>query len=90
MRQEFDYMFMYIWRWISEFNPIQKRKKMVFDSSLLNTQHHRVRIKREAIQEKEWPFSPHVVVVAMEKRANFTYLDIYLRYINIYIYISSL
>ena len=58
---------------------------MVLDGTLLNTQHHKVKIKSKMEQSREWSSAPrlHRGVVAIEKGAfglpstkvaNFTYL----------------
>ena len=47
---------------------IPKIQKMVLDTSMLNTQHYKVRIKgKVAIQGKEWHPHIHVGVVTIEK-----------------------
>ena len=58
-----------------------KNSKMVFDTSLLNTQHYKVRIiryrsrVRGAIQGKEYCHPQHLCVVAIEKAAFKLLLD---------------
>ena len=69
---------------------------MVLDTSLLNTQHYKLRIKGSgAIQGKELRPPLHLGVVVIEKGAfestspivaNFTYYYMYTIYIYIYIY----
>ena len=74
---------------------IPKTLKMELDTTLLNTQHYKVRFKGKVEQSREWSSAPplHLGVVAIEKGAfgspstmvaNFTYLYIY---IYIYMYI---
>ena len=63
---------------------IPKTLKMVLDTTLLNTQHYKVRFKGKVEQSWEWSSAlPYTLVVAIEKRAfgspstmvaNFTYL----------------
>ena len=64
---------------------IPKTLKMVLDTSFLNTQQYKVRIKGKVEQSREWSseFPIHLGVVAIEKGAfwwpsttvaNFTYL----------------
>ena len=50
---------------------IQKTKKIVLDSTLLNTQHYKVRIKGKVEQSREWSSAlpQHFGVVAIEKGA---------------------
>ena len=50
---------------------IPKTFKMVLDTSLLNTQRYKVRIKGKVEQSREWSsaFPLHLGVVAIEKRA---------------------
>ena len=63
---------------------IPKTLKMELDTTLLNTQHYKVRFKGKVEQSREWSSAPlHLGVVAIEKGAfgspstmvaNFTYL----------------
>ena len=64
---------------------IPKTLKMELDTTLLNTQHYKVRFKGKVEQSREWSSAPplHLSVVAIEKGAfgspstmvaNFTYL----------------
>ena len=50
---------------------IPKTLKMVLDTSLLNTQHYKVRIKRKVEKSREWSSALplHLGVVAIEKGA---------------------
>ena len=54
--------------WVqSQVEPYQRLKKMVFDASLLNTQHYKVRIKSKVEQSSERSSAPlHLGVVAVE------------------------
>ena len=66
---------------------IPKTLKMVVDTSLLNTQQYKVRVKGKEEQSREWSsVSLHLGIVAFEKGAfsspstmviNFTYWHIY-------------
>ena len=63
-----------------------KKKKMVLDAALLNTQHYQVRIKGKVDQSREWSSTlPYTYVVAIEKGvfgspstkvANFTFFSL--------------
>ena len=74
---------------------IPKTLKMELDTTLLNTQHYKVRFKGKVEQSREWSSAlPYTLVVAIEKGAfgspstmvaNFT-----LQYIYIYIYKQDL
>ena len=75
-----------------DWGSYQRLRKMVLDSTLLNIQHYKVRIKGNMGQSREWSNTlPYFCVEAIEKGpfgspstkvANFTYI-----YIYIYIYI---
>ena len=57
---------------------IPETLKMVLDTSLLNTQHYKVRIKGKVEQSRERSSAPlYLSVVAIEKGANFTYFYIH-------------
>ena len=73
---------------------IPKTLKMELDTTLLNTQHYKVRFKGKVEQSWEWSSAPlHLGVVAIEKGAfgspstivaNFNllmYMDVYIAYI---------
>ena len=53
----------------SQVESYQRLKKMVLDSTLLNTQHYKVRIKGKVQQSREWSSTLplYLVVVAIEK-----------------------
>ena len=78
---------------------IPKTLKMELDTTLLNTQHYKVRFKGKVEQSREWSSAPplHLGVVAIEKGAfgspstmvaNFTLLTI--QYFNTYCLITIL
>ena len=91
------------WYWRPGFNPRvshTKVSKMVLDTTLLNTQLYKARIKNKVEQSREWSSAPlHLVVVVIEKGtfgspsttiANITFIYTYIYiYIYIYIYMSA-
>ena len=51
---------------------IPKTQKMVFDTTLLKTQHYKVRIKGKVEQSRKWvvPLHQHLGVVDIEKESS--------------------